>query len=97
MKFGYQTIIWGVRPRNFRDIFKCVSENGFQGVEIAQPLAYLPSAADLRQLLDDYGLTLLSLCGGRLEDRVAYCQQGGLDPLYYYVERLERPANAQRS
>lgn len=94
MRFAYQTVLWGVRPTSFQAVFASIAKNGFGGVEIAQAPAFLPRPAELRDLLQAYGLELLALSGGKLEDRLAYSEEGGLKPSYYYLTWLDDHALA---
>ncbi len=97
MKYAFQTIIWGARPTDYREILSNIRECGFEGLEIAQAPAFLPPPDDLRELLEYYGLHLLSLCGGGLKDRVDYCRAGRIDSSYYYVERADDASLAYAS
>ncbi len=90
MRFSFQTITWGARPGDYADILSSIRRAGFEGLEIAQAPAFLPPPEQMGALLRHFGLHLLALCGGRLSDRVEYCRAGGLEPDYYYVERLDR-------
>jgi signal transduction histidine kinase/sugar phosphate isomerase/epimerase len=89
MKYAFQTIIWGARPTDYREILANIRECGYEGLEIAQAPAFLPPPGEMRELLDHYDLCLLSLCGGGLKDRVEYCREGGIESRYYYVERVD--------
>ncbi len=73
-RIGYQSIILGRKPSiaDFENLFSLLRDCGFQGVEIAQSPAELPPYSELGELLDRYGLTLLGLAGGSLQDRVRY-------------------------
>ena len=95
MRFAYQTIVFGRRFRNRRDFdyaMKVIAGAGFEGVELFQPpsglgLKDVTSASELMRLLKaDYGLELVGLSGGSIEDRIRFL--GSEKGPYLYLDGL---------
>lgn len=84
MKVACQTILWGSRLDDPVEVFQTIHELGFQGVEICQPPGVLPSAEELRAILEALDLEFVGFYGGRLAERVKYC--GDYKPRYLAIE-----------
>jgi len=83
-RLGLQTISWGTKIHNLREVAESARALGFHGLELAQPPHSLPEPAVLGEILDGANLRLLSLTGGSLQSRMAFGR--ALNPLYYYVD-----------
>jgi len=64
MKVACQTILWGSRLDDPIEVFQTIYELGFQGVEICQPPGVLPSAKELRAILEALDLEFVGFYGG---------------------------------
>jgi sugar phosphate isomerase/epimerase len=87
---GIHTIIWGPTPKSFTSILDLVRRAGFKGVELFQHPSHLRREfADLsafRSALVARDLRLLGACSGTLEERVQFCDEVGVTPVYLYVD-----------
>jgi signal transduction histidine kinase/sugar phosphate isomerase/epimerase len=89
MKVGFQTILWGRAFADIKSSLNLLSHFHFQGIEVFQTPLQLPEAPVFGRMLQDYGLELVGLAGGTVEERLCYCG-GILKPLYFYVESFDQ-------
>jgi len=101
MKFAFQTIIWGRHINDVELVFDIIAACGYAGVEFAQrpkdirvrdkekPGDSRPihNIDELLNLLAVRGLTLVSLAGGSLCERMEFCGPN-FRPEYLYVENF---------
>jgi len=81
MRFGIQTILWGLKPADYSRMLDIIEDAGFEGVEFFQHPRNLPPLRELLRLLCERKrpLALLGLSGGNLKTRVAYLNQDARD------------------
>ena len=89
MNVGVSTISWGIQIANISEVLDVIKLAGFQGVEIPQRPDSLGVAniEELKILLDERDLELLTFNGGTLKERVDFC--GDIYPQYLYVEHWD--------
>ncbi|MGO8670319.1 MAG: sugar phosphate isomerase/epimerase family protein, partial [Capsulimonadaceae bacterium] len=100
MNIGYQTIIYRGEIDDLARVLDIIQAAGFKGVEFAQKPSCLremiankptPVKLDrLRQMLQERDLTFLGLAGGKLAERMDFCDgkdgSAPFHPLYLYVD-----------
>ncbi|MFN0079996.1 MAG: ATP-binding protein [Prosthecobacter sp.] len=100
MLFAFETVVWGRRIDDLDFVLDVVAASGYQGVEFAQnhrdilvrddnAVGGSRPIKDIDELLGKLkekgrNLQLVSLAGGTLRDRMAFC--GDFRPPYLYVE-----------
>jgi len=90
MRVGYQTIIWGPRPRSVPEMLDAIQQAGYQGVEFFQRPQVLGDIDTLLQQLAERELELIGLSGGSLPERMEFCKH--FRHGYLYVERWDEDA-----
>jgi signal transduction histidine kinase/sugar phosphate isomerase/epimerase len=101
-RLALQTILWGERVDNLEDIFRITRDLGFQGLELAQVPRYLDSlslpeerdkalevvAGRVSSLSKTYGIQIIGLAGGPLNEREVFSEKLAVSPLYTYTDSL---------
>jgi signal transduction histidine kinase/sugar phosphate isomerase/epimerase len=97
MRLAFHTTAWGPRIDDIDRALDSISRAGFEGIEICQRPSMLgPSIDSIDALLDklkQFGLVLVGLDGGALQERMAFCGNV-LDP-FLYVESWDNYDAAQ--
>jgi signal transduction histidine kinase/sugar phosphate isomerase/epimerase len=88
MRIACHTGVWGPRIDDLDAVLEIVAAAGFEGVEISQRPGMLGPAVDsmdaLMSRLERFGLVLVALDGGSLEERMLLC--GGVRSPFLVVE-----------
>lgn len=102
MRFAFETVLWGRRIDDLELVLDTIAAGGFTGLEIAQRPAELHlreadgssrplrDIHELRELLRSRNLTLVSLAGGTLRERVEFCED--FRPEFLYIEQWDDDA-----
>jgi inosose dehydratase len=66
IKIGYQTLAWTATygEQNLPETLREISQVGFRGVEVCEPLSAVGSVDEFQMLLDTLGLQLVSVSSG---------------------------------
>lgn len=96
MRLAFESVLWGLRIDDLEYMLKVVKACGFEGVELAQSPknifihengSYRRPVRHITELLtyfQKYGLILVGLAGGTLEQRIAFC--GDYRGAYLYLD-----------
>ncbi|MBL8209180.1 MAG: hypothetical protein JNK87_00630 [Bryobacterales bacterium] len=94
MKFGCQTILWGIEPYNMERMLDYIADCGYEGVEFFQHpdvlTAKLGDIEALRAHCERRKLTILGFSGGPIDDRVSYLR--GWKAPYVYLDSWDARA-----
>ena len=99
MKVALQTICWGdrLKAKHWPDLLPAIKAAGYDGVEIFQAPSELPPYAELRQLCQRFGIRILGLSGGTIDERKIYIRPsrqpyppGDEAEPYIYIEGWEK-------
>ena len=91
MKIAINTISWGNTLANIAKVLDMIALAGYHGVEFAQRPDSLgvKNIEELKKLLDERNLKLLTIVGGTLKERVGFCDT--VHPEYLHAEHKDLP------